>query len=164
MKQVIVKELTLRDFAVYGSFADMTSPSGPKLGGGNVEFYRDMALLNLGRDTTAALSVTRVLKRPNIIDTVEMHSNTGEGILPLDGDVLIHVAVATPNGEVPADRIEVFRVPRGTAVTLRRAVWHEAPFALGCDSVNILVVLPERTYADDCLVCKLSPEDMLEII
>lgn len=164
MKKVNVKELTLDSFNMYGSFAKMINPQGPHLGSEPVEFYRDMAFLGLGQTSTAAFSITRVLKRPNIIDVIEHHKGTGEGIMPIDGDVLMHVALATPNGEYPVDKIEVFRVPKGTVVTLRPGVWHCAPFAEGCESVNILVVLPERIYANDCIVYEIPEEDRLEIV
>jgi hypothetical protein len=37
----------------------------------------------------------------------------------LDGAVLISLAPATANGDLPCDRVEFFHVPRGTIVTLR---------------------------------------------
>ena len=83
--------------------------------------------------------------------------------MPIDGDVLIHVALATRNGEVPLDRIEVFLVPKGTLVIIRPGVWHHAPFAFGSDFVNVLVVLPERTYAKDCFVSIIPEDKQLEI-
>ena len=43
-KKVTVKKLTVEAFHMYGSFANMTELSGPKLGFGPVEFYRDMAI------------------------------------------------------------------------------------------------------------------------
>lgn len=163
MKKIYVKELTMESFKVYGTFSGMINPQAAKLGAGITEFYRDMELLNLGKTTVASFSVTHVNKRPNIVTAVEYHSFTGEGILPLDSDVLMHVGLATRNGEVPLDRLEAFHVPKGTLVVLRPGVWHGAPFAYESDVANILVVLPERTYANDCLVQRLSEEEKIEI-
>jgi len=67
--------------------------------------------------------------------------------MPLDGDILMHVAPATPPQAVPLDKIEVFRVPKGTLVVLRPGVWHCAPFAEKNDFVNCMVVLPEEPIA-----------------
>jgi ureidoglycolate lyase len=158
----MIQELSWENFRIYGSFSNMINPKAPRLGPEPIEFYRDMELLNLGTNT-AAFSVTRVSKRPQVIAKLEFHSHSGEGMLPLDGDVLIHVALATRNGEVPLDRIEVFRVPKGTLVTLRPGVWHHAPFVYGSDWVNVLVVLPERTYANDCFVHQIPAEERIEI-
>jgi ureidoglycolate lyase len=163
MHKIQVKELSLEGFAPYGHYAAMVDPKAEKIGEEPVEFFRDMVPLDLGSSTTASFSVCRVSRRPAVIDVSEFHNGTGEGILPLDAEVLIHVAAATPAAEVPADRIEVFRVPRGTFVALKRGVWHHAPFALGAKAANVLIVLPERTYAVDCTVRKLKADDRVEI-
>jgi len=151
MKSVNIKELNMEDFGQYGSFADMVNPDGPHLGEEPIEFYRDRVLLPLG-GSDPALSTCRVCERPLVVDTSEYHNSCGEGILPLDGDVLIHVAPADGGDKVPVEAIEVFRVPRGTAVMLRPGVWHHAAFAYDADCVNVLIVLPERVYAKDCHV------------
>lgn len=163
MRKEKVQELTVESFARYGSFANMINPDTVKLGAEPIEFYRDMVQLDLGSRTIASFSVCRLLKRPPVVDVTEFHSGCGEGILPLDGDVLIHVGPATPTGEVPLDRIEIFQVPKGTFVSLHPGVWHHAPFADKTDVVNVLIVLPERTYAIDCEVTEIAEKDRIEI-
>jgi ureidoglycolate lyase len=54
-------------------------------------------------------------------------------------------------------------VPRGTFVTLNAGVWHHAPFPHGANVVNMVIVLPERTYANDCLVVPLSKKEQVKI-
>ena len=163
MRKEKVKELTLESFARYGTFANMVNPKAEKLGAEPIEFYRDMARLDLGGRTIASFSTCRVCKRPPVVDVTEFHNGTGEGILPLDADALIHVGPATPVGDVPLDRIEVFRVPKGTFVSLHPGVWHHAPFAHNADVANVLIVLPERTYAIDCHVTEIPEKDQIEI-
>lgn len=159
-KEVKVKELTVEAFKPYGSYANMVKPTGPKMGG----FHPDMAVMTLGQANEAAFSVTQVLKKENIIDAMECHNRTGEGILPLDGDVLVHVAPASRTDKVPMDRVEVFRVPKGTLLILRPGVWHCAPFAEKADVVNVLVVLPERTYANDIYFYMVPKDDQIRIV
>lgn len=163
MRKISIKELTLESFKIYGSFSHMINPKAPKLGPEPIEFYRDMELLNLGQTNIASFSVTRVSKRPLVIQKVEYHDYSGEAILPLDGDVLIHLGLATRNIEAPLDQIEVFRVPKGTLVIIRPGVWHHAPFAWECDYANVLVVLPERTYVKDCHVFTIPDEKQIAI-
>ena len=163
MRKTKVKELSLEGFGKYGSFGNMINPDTVKLGTEPIEFYRDMVPLDLGCRSIASFSVCRVLKRPGVVDVTEFHDGTAEGVLPLDSDILIHVAPATPVGEVPLDAIEVFRVPRGTFVALRPGVWHHAPFAHNADVANVLIVLPERTYAIDCHVTEIAEPDRVEI-
>jgi ureidoglycolate lyase len=163
MKQVPIKELSLESFKNYGTFSSLINPDRPNLGTGIVTFYRDMEVLDLGQSAGVAFSVTRIEKRPFMIDAMECHSKTGESILPLDGDVLIHVAPATLSSNIPLDKVEVFYVPKGTIVTLRKGVWHCAPYAYTTDYVNVMVALPERTYENDCLLHFLPKEDQIEI-
>ncbi len=163
MREIKTKELTYEDFHIYGTFANMLNPRAPKIGDEPIEFFRDMAQLNVGQDIVS-FSVCRVTKRNNVVDVTEIHNKSGEGILPLDGDVFVHVGIATPNGEVPCDFIEAFRVPKGTLVVLNRGVWHHAPFATGDECVNVLIVLPERAYADDCLVVDVPQGERIRVV
>lgn len=162
MKEIKAKDLTMEAFAAYGTFANLVDP--PLVSNPPVAFIPDMAQLNLGQTGIASFSVCRVQKRPNVVDTVEFHTSCGEGILPLDQDILIHVGSPTFRGAVPFDSLEAFRVPKGTFVALRRGVWHFAPYALTGDVANVLIVLPERTYFDDCEVVGIPEEKRATII
>jgi ureidoglycolate lyase len=54
-------------------------------------------------------------------------------------------------------------VPKGTMVVLRPGTWHHAPFTLTDEPVNTLIVLPERTYANDCELSELEETDWIRI-
>jgi ureidoglycolate lyase len=164
MKKVVIKKLTVEAFKPYGGFSDMVNPSGPKMGFGKVEFFRDMEVLSLGLTSQAAFSVTRVQKRENIVDAMESHMNSGEACMPLDGDIYMHVAPAGPKDKIFMDQVEVFFVPKGTLIVLRPGVWHCAPFAVDNEYVNCMVVLPERTYATDVVFHMVPKEDQLKIV
>jgi len=163
MRKEKIKELSRESFASFGTYANMINPQAEKLGAEPIEFFRDMVRLDLGSRTVAAFSTCRVCKRPPVVDVTEFHNYSGEGILPLDADILIHVAPAVPIGEVPLERIEIFRVPKGTFVSLHPGVWHHAPFAYNTDLANVLIVLPERTYALDCHVTQIAEKQRTEI-
>jgi ureidoglycolate lyase len=164
MRTVRVEELSVSGFLPFGTYAHMLDADTEKIGAPPVEFYRDMVQQDLGGASTVSFSVCRVEERARVIDVTEYHSTTGEGLLPLDGDVLIHVAPASPPGvAVPVDKLRVFRVPRGTMVVLRPGVWHHAPFVMDGSPANVLVVLPERAYANDCEVIELGA-DTVEIL
>ncbi len=164
MKEVKIEKLSLESFKPYGYYENMINPDTYRLGQPPVEFYRDMLQLNLGKSTIASFSICRVEKRPEIIDVTEYHSSVGEGILPLDSDILIHVGDATGKGDVPLDEFRVFFVPKGTMVVLKPGIWHHAPFVEDSDTANVLIVLPERTYANDCVVVEPAEEDRIKII
>jgi ureidoglycolate lyase len=162
MRTVKIENLEHNTFLPFGFIANHTNPNTEKIGSDPTWFYRDMAQLDLGTASKASFSTCRVEQRELVIDVTEFHSRTGEGVLPLDSDVLIHVAPATPNGVVPLEQFRVFRVPRGTLVVLRPGVWHHAPFSLE-GVANVLIVLPERTYANDCTVVELAVSDQIRI-
>lgn len=168
-QRVVVEELTPRSFSPFGAFIDLVVPNTESIGERPVTFFRDMAQLNLGGTTQASFSICQVEERPAVVDKTEFHSHCGEAILPLDGDVLIHVAPATPGNKVPVEKIKIFRVRRGTLVILKPGVWHHAPFFLkGEDEnfleINVLIVLPERTYTNDCQVVDLDKSQQVEIV
>ena len=108
------------------------------------------------------LSVPCPLPEP-LIDAVEYHTSTEEAILPLDGDIAMAFAPATPAGSVPLEKMKAYRIPRGTMVILKAGAWHSGPYVIGSKAVHILVALPERTYANDCVVKKLSGTERLKI-
>ena len=92
------------------------------------------------------------------------HSSTGEGVLPLDNDIFIRVGPATPpDTDIPLDEVRVFGVPKGTTVVLRPGVWHHAPLTINDDPANVLILLPERAYANDCKVVTLAEEDWIRV-
>jgi len=163
MRKTRIQKLSYESFSRYGMFANMVNPQADKIGREPVEFFRDMVRLDLGTRTIASFSICRVTKRPAVVDVTEFHNHSGEAILPLDADILIHVAPATPAGKVPLDEIEVFHVPKGTLVSLYPGVWHHAPFAYNADVANVLIVLPERTYAIDCHVTEIPEKERVEI-
>jgi len=164
MKKVKVEELTVEGFLPFGLYANLIDPSAEKLGAPPIEFFRDMVVQDLGGASLASFSTCRVEKRDPVIDVTEYHSSCGEGMLPLDGDILIHVGPASPaDGTVPLDKIKIFRVPKGTMVVVRPGVWHHAPFVVDGDAANVLIVLPERTYANDCIVVELNEAERIRV-
>lgn len=152
MKEISYKKLSVEGFAKFGSYANTINPSGPRLGAEPIEFFRDMVQSQLGTTPVVSFGVCRVVKRPFVLDVSEYHDTCCEIILPIEGDILMHVAPAVPEKEFPFDQAEVFLVPMGTICCLRPGVWHHAPYALCTDVVNCLIALPERTYMNDCKV------------
>lgn len=159
MREVKIQELSLEGFRNFGTFQNMINPGAYHFGAEPIQFFRDMVQLNLGGSSIASFSVCRVKKRDLVVDKSEYHGSCGEGILPLDADVLIHVAPASRPGPPPTEEIEVFRVPKGTMVALKPGVWHHAPFAHSADTASVLIVLPERTYANDCIVHEIPEKE-----
>ena len=164
MRTIKAEALSVGGFLPFGSYTNMINPDSQKFGSPPIEFFRDMIQQELGGESSVSFSTCRVEKREPIIDVSEYHSKTAEGLMPVDNDVLIHVGPAVPGGApVPLDEMRVFIVPKGTFVVLSRGVWHHAPFACNSKPANILVVLPERSYANDCTVAESNKADYIKI-
>lgn len=165
MKSLEMCELADMDFKVFGYFEKMIKPKTEKISAAeNVDFYRDMISLQLGAGNAASFSICKVSRGEPVVGLIEYHNHTEEAILPLDGDIAIAIGPATPPGVIPADSLKVVHIPRGIMVVLNMGVWHSGPFVLKTDPVHILVALPERTYANDCVVETLKPDDGITIV
>lgn len=156
--------LSLASFKPFGYFDTMTEATGQKLGAPPVEFFRDMVQQDLGQHNIVSYSTCRCEPREPVVSVLECHSRTAEVMLPLDNDMLLQVAPATAGGCPPElDQLRVFHVPQGTLVVLRPGVWHHGPFALNNRPVNILIALPERTYANDCTTYEIPETNHLKL-
>lgn len=98
-----------------------------------------------------------------IITQQEYHTTTWEMILPLDDDMILHVAPAS--GGTPVTHLaKAFLVPKHTLVKMNAAIWHLAPFPASKDALTAMIILPECTYANDCTVVDLPVKQQFEIV
>ena len=162
MKKVKVMPLTRDAFSEFGEFYNMTEPAGYALEGAIHKFYPDrMTTTCTGRLAFSPL----VVRRPDsmVITQQEYHTSTEELILPLNDDMIIHVAPAS-GGAVVTDHAKAFLVPKNTLVKLKAAIWHLAPLPATKDELTALIILPECTYANDCPVVDLKEDEQFEIV
>ncbi|MBR5543762.1 MAG: DUF4867 family protein [Oscillospiraceae bacterium] len=162
MKTVKVQPLTFEEFAPFGEFYDMAKPDGYALCGEIHKFFPD----RISADSEHRLGFSPiVVKKPErmIITQQEYHTTTWEMILPLDDDMIVHVAPASA-GKIITDSVKAFLVPKGTMIKMRAAIWHLAPLPANNESLTAMIVLPECTYANDCTVCDIPEDEQFEIV
>ncbi|GAG89001.1 unnamed protein product, partial [marine sediment metagenome] len=94
MRTVKVEELSIEGFLPFGFYGNLINSKGEKLGNPPIEFFRDMVQQDLGGSSIVSFSSCRIEKREPVVDVTEYHSETAEGILPIDNDILIHVGPA----------------------------------------------------------------------
>lgn len=159
MLKISAKKLSKEEFEPYGSYFDMLHPAGSNLGA----FFHDHVLFPVSGSMPIGFS-TLVSERisPMIIKSSEYHNSTGEGMMALDGDMILYVA--PPSNKPVPELTEAFIVPKGTFVAIRTGVWHMAPFPLSENRIHIMIALPERTYFNDCTVIDYKEEDYIQII
>jgi ureidoglycolate lyase len=155
VKEITVKKLSPEGFAKYGTYANMINPVAPKIGAVQSQ---------LGLSSMVSFGVCRVVNRPFVMDVSEYHDSCCEVVMPLDGDIVMHVAPAVPEKEFPFEQAEVFLVPKGTLCCLRPGVWHHGPYAIRTEVVNCLIALPERAYVNDCKFYSFPPDRHMKIV
>lgn len=162
MRQVKIQPLTHEAFAPYGQFYKMEQPEGYALCGAIHQFFPD----RLVADSTHRVGYSPILvKKPErmVITQQEYHTTTWEMILPLDDDMILHVAPASAGTPV-THLAQAFLVPKHTLVKMNAAIWHLAPLPANKEQLTAMIILPECTYANDCTVVDLSCEEQFEIV
>ena len=155
--------ITHENFRPYGSFASMLNPTGNCFPG-DATFYPDQVELNVQGNKPITFSPLTVQKPERMIVTqAEYHDYTGEGVFIIDDDAILHVAPPSNRVIVP-EKTEAFIVPKGTLVKLNTGVWHLAALPMHNDVLHVMIILPERVYANDCTVCDYPPERQVEIV
>lgn len=159
MRKIKAQPLTAEAFSKFGSFTNLLEPTGYAVGGG---FYNDRVLFpTSGRLPVGFSSLVAKKADKMIVSSAEYHNYTGEAMLPLDDDCVMHFAPAS-NEPVP-ELTEAFIVPKGTMVKINTGVWHLGPMPINADVAHILIALPQRVYFNDCYPVNYDEKDQIEI-
>lgn len=162
MKTIKVQELTREEFAPFGQFYVMDKPEGYPLCGEIHKFFPDRVIADSNHRVGYSPIVVKKPERM-VITQQEYHTTTWEMIMPLDDDMILHCAPASA-GTVVTDYVKAFLVPKHTLIKMNSAIWHLAPLPANNDSLTAMIILPECTYANDCTVVDLAPDQQFEII
>ena len=162
MRQIPVEPITNEAFAPFGQFYPMEKPEGYALCGEIHRFFPDR--INADSDHRVGYSPILVKKPEKMIITQqEYHTTTWEMILPMNDDMILHVAPASAGTPV-TQLAKAFLVPKHTLVKMNAAIWHLAPLPANAEELAAMIILPECTYANDCTVVDLKPEEQFEIV
>lgn len=162
MRTIKAEPISKDAFAPFGVYYDYLNPDGYALEGEIHKFYPDRISESCTtRVGYSPIAVKREEKR--VVKSVEYHTTSPELILPLNDDMIIHVAPASGGTPVP-EWTKAFVVPKGTLVKINTAVWHLAPLPVSEDVLHAMIILPECTYVNDCTVVELNEEQQFEIV
>ena len=162
MRTIKAIPISNENFAPYGQFYTMDAPKGHALCGELHQFFPDR--LNADSDHRVGYSPILVNKPEKMVITQqEYHTTTWEMIMPLNDDMILHVAPASAGTPV-TDQAQAFIVPKHTLVKMNAAIWHLAPLPAKEKQLSAMIILPECTYANDCTVVDLTPEQQFEIV
>ena len=162
MKTIQAVPINHENFAPFGQYYPISAPTGYPLCGELHRFFPD----RLVADSQHRVGYSPILvKKPErmIINMQENHTTTWEMIMPLDDDMIVHVSPACA-GTPPTEFAQAFIVPKCSLIKFNAAVWHLAPLPVNKDELTAMVILPECTYANDCNVVTLTPEQQFEVV
>jgi ureidoglycolate lyase len=114
MRTIQVEPITHEAFAPFGQFYKMEAPEGYALCGQLHQFFPD----RLTADSTHRVGYSPILvKKPEkmVITQQEYHTTTWEMILPMNDDMILHVAPASAGTPV-TNLAKAFLVPKHTLV------------------------------------------------
>ena len=166
MHQIKAKPLTYEAFRRYGTFVNMLDDEEMAKASFNpAGFFPDMITLNFGTTTAPSVCCCSVKKRDkNIVNFMEFHQYTCEGLLALDADVVVYVGCAR-RGQMNPEDLEAFIIPKGYFVKYEPMVIHGSQFPVSADEAHLLCLLPQRTFYNDMVAKRIENEDeMVEIV
>ena len=138
MREIHPQALDREAFRPYGDFMDLLRvPQIERREGDNI-FAPDLLKLHLDGRMPASVCVARVSECERVISALEYHQFTWETVV-------------------------AFRVPKGTFVRLNPGVLHGRQFVVDSPEVNVLILLPERTFGNDCTFFPLKGEEQIRI-
>lgn len=164
MYKITAKELTKESFQKYGVYQNLLDNDSMKKNSiFSSSFFADLVAMDFGGSTLPTVSVCHVKKQEkNIVSFLEAHQYTCEGLLPLDGDVIIFVSV--PDNKFSSKNLEAFYIPKGTFVKLNPLIVHGTQYPVKDEDIHIMCLLPGRTFKNDLLPQVLEEDEKVEII
>ena len=161
MRTIKATKLTKEAFAPYGEYYKMDKPQGYSLNGELHSFFPDRLVATQGcKVGYSPILVNKPEKM--LINMVEYHTTTSEMIMPLNDDMILHVAEPSAGKPIP-EYTKAFIVPKHTLIKMNACVWHLAPLPKTKDQLCALIILPECTYMNDCKVVELKEEEQFVI-
>lgn len=162
MKTIVAQPISREAFAPYGEYYSMLEPAGHALCGELYAFYPD----RLSAASNSAIGFSPlVVDKPEhmVIRTVEFHTHSWEMLLPLNDDMVVHVAPLTGETYLP-ELTKAFVIPKGTLVKFHPTVWHLAPMPVHEQKLYAMAMVAQCTYLHDCTVVQLEENRQMEIV
>jgi len=140
-------DATERSFADYGT---LIFTGGRTADAESEEFKFWNRLGEMSLSETASVCIVESYESETLSSTVfERHQNTSETLISTD-DIVIVIALPGKGGNTEPDwtSVKAFRIKKGDAVILSKAVWHYAPMSVN-GTVKTFIVFNTNTPDKD---------------
>ncbi len=158
-KTVKIQKATADALHSYGDFISSTGGE-PAFDSEVFSFWNDLALGEF--DGTESFGMVLTKTGEMTAPMLERHLQTTETLVPLQEEIVL--VLAKPSADPreddwpDLDTLAAFRIPTGTAVTLKKGTWHYIPLVPGKSPARTLVVFRQGTPAEDLEVRQLQEE------
>lgn len=149
------------DFSEYGRIVTVgeRKPDGE---GKDFFFWGDLEELQCG---TVSIGIVESVPQDILVcPSLEKHDGTTETLIPIDGDIVLVLALSRTNNPERVDResVRAIRVRQGNAVTLLQSVWHYAPMVRD-HKVKTYVLFKKDTLAKDLSKVEYEREEQIRV-
>ena len=135
MRKINVQKLTIENFKRYGTFQNLLDVEALAVtsivSSIDASFFPDLVSFDYGNTINPTVSICLAKKtEKNIVQFLEYHQYTNEGLIPLDGDIIICVGTPPLYGKMSVDNLEAFLIPKGTLVKLNAYIVQGPQFSV----------------------------------
>jgi ureidoglycolate hydrolase len=150
------------DFAEYGRIVTVgeRKPDGE---GKDFLFWGNLEELQCGIVSIGI--VESVPQEVLVCPSLEKHDGTTETLIPVDGDIILVLALSRTDNPESVDResVRAVLVRQGDALTLLPSVWHYAPMVRGDHEVKTYVLFKKDTLAKDLSKVEYEREEQIRV-
>jgi Ureidoglycolate lyase len=140
-----------RGLTEYGYLLSLPS-SAPPVENEELRYWPTLAPLEL-TDGWGEVGVCEVVQRPARVSRMERHVRTSEFVAPMNGELLVPVALRTPEA-TPGKGLLAVRVRVGEGLMLHPGVWHWAGYP-DRQQVRFWVIFRRLTSSEDLEIAPL---------
>jgi hypothetical protein len=143
--------------AEYGYLLSLPS-STPPIENDELRYWPTLAPLEL-KDGWGEVGICEVVRRPARVSRMERHVRTSEFVAPMNGELLVPVALRT-TGEQPGEGLIGVRVRVGEGLMLHPGVWHWAGYP-DRDRLSFWVIFRRETAKEDLEIAQLTEAETI---
>lgn len=135
----------------YGYLLRLPS-SAPPIENEELRYWPTLAPLEL-KDGWGEVGICEVVQRPARVRQMERHVRTSEFVAPMNGELLVPIALRT-GAATPGNGLIAVRVRVGEGLMLHPGVWHWAGYP-DRERVNFWVIFRRHTAKEDLEIAPL---------
>nr|WP_122013220.1 ureidoglycolate lyase [Maliibacterium massiliense] len=166
MRELKAQPLTHEAFAKYGEYVNLLDDASHARNTIRTEgFFPDLSVLTFGTSTQPTVSVCSAKKKEkNVVDFLEYHAYTCEGLITLDADVAIYVGIPDKQHNMRIENCESFIIPKGYFVKLNPYIIHGTQYPIDAETAHLVCLLPQRTFHNDMFKAVLTTDEERGVI